>query len=51
MSKKLAEGINGLVLDIKTGNGAFMAKKSQALELAESLKNTALNFGKNGYIF
>ena len=51
MSKKLAEGINGLVLDIKTGNGAFMAKKSQAVELAESLKNTALNFGKNGYVF
>jgi pyrimidine-nucleoside phosphorylase len=51
MSKKLAEGINGLVLDIKTGNGAFMAKKSQAIELGESLKNTALNFGKDGYIF
>ena len=51
MSKKLAEGINGLVLDIKTGNGAFMAKKSQALELATSLKNTALNFGKDGYVF
>ncbi len=51
MSKKLAEGINGLVLDIKTGNGAFMSKKSQALQLAESLKSTALNFDKNGYIF
>ena len=51
MSKKLAEGINGLVLDIKTGNGAFMAKKSQAMELAESLKSTALNFNKDGYIF
>ena len=51
MSKKLAEGINGLVLDIKTGNGAFMAKKSDAVALAESLKNTALNFGKNGYVF
>lgn len=51
MSKKLAEGINGLVLDIKTGNGAFMANKSQAIALAESLQNTALNFGKNGYVF
>jgi len=51
MSKKLAEGINGLVLDIKTGNGAFMSKKSQAIALGESLKNTALSFNKNGYIF
>ena len=51
MSKKLAEGINGLVLDIKTGNGAFMDSIEKATALAESLKNTALNFGKNGYVF
>jgi len=37
MSKKLAEGIDGLVLDVKTGSGAFMKKTSDAVELANSL--------------
>jgi pyrimidine-nucleoside phosphorylase len=46
MSKKLAEGINGLVLDIKTGSGAFMRKTSDAIELAHSLINTAKAFNK-----
>ena len=41
MSKKLAEGIDGLVLDVKTGSGAFMSKTSEAIELANSLINTA----------
>ena len=49
MSKKLAEGIDGIVFDIKTGSGAFMAKKSDAKKLARSLKDTALAFNKNVY--
>ena len=47
MSKKLAEGIDGLVLDVKTGNGAFMQKQKEAIELAESLIQTAKAFNKN----
>ena len=36
MSKKLAEGITALVLDIKRGNGSFMPELERALELAET---------------
>lgn len=46
MSKKLAEGIDGLVLDIKTGNGAFMKSQKDSVELANSLINTAKSFDK-----
>ncbi len=46
MSKKLAEGIDGLVLDIKTGSGAFMQKEKDAVRLANSLINTAKSFDK-----
>lgn len=46
MSKKLAEGIDGLVLDIKTGTGAFMQKSSDAQKLARSLMDTAISFNK-----
>lgn len=38
MSKKLAEGIRGLILDIKVGNGAFMKNREQATELAKTMK-------------
>jgi pyrimidine-nucleoside phosphorylase len=37
MSKKLAEGITGLVLDIKDGNGSFMPQQERALELAQTM--------------
>ncbi|MBA4067274.1 MAG: thymidine phosphorylase [Isosphaera sp.] len=37
LSKKLAEGISGLVMDVKAGHGAFMKTPAAARELAESL--------------
>jgi pyrimidine-nucleoside phosphorylase len=47
MSKKLAEGAKGIVMDIKTGNGAFMSKLSDAKKLAASIRHTGLRFDKN----
>lgn len=47
MSKKLAEGAKGIVMDIKCGNGAFMTKLSDAKKLAESIRHTGLRFNKN----
>jgi pyrimidine-nucleoside phosphorylase len=37
MSKKIAEGINALVLDVKTGSGAFMKTEADSRALAQSL--------------
>jgi pyrimidine-nucleoside phosphorylase len=46
MSKKLAEGIDALVLDVKTGSGAFMQKEEDSVRLAELMVETALRMGK-----
>jgi len=37
MSKKLAEGLTGLVLDVKQGSGAFITEPARSLELAETM--------------
>jgi pyrimidine-nucleoside phosphorylase len=46
MSKKIAEGIDGLVLDVKTGSGAFMKKEADAIGLAELMVDTGVRMGK-----
>ena len=45
LSKKLAEGLQGLVLDVKVGSGAFMTTMEEAVALAESLVDTANGAG------
>ena len=46
MSKKLAEGIDALVLDVKVGNGAFMRSVDQARTLAETMAGIGQRMGK-----
>jgi pyrimidine-nucleoside phosphorylase len=46
MSKKLAEGIDSLVLDVKTGSGAFMKNESDAAFLAELMVETGERMGR-----
>jgi pyrimidine-nucleoside phosphorylase len=46
MSKKLAEGIDGLVLDVKTGSGAFMKTEKDSVHLAELMVETGERMGK-----
>ncbi len=46
MSKKLAEGIDALVLDVKTGSGAFMKDPKDAEFLAELMVETGQRMGK-----
>lgn len=41
LSKKLAGGLDGLVLDVKAGSGAFMKDRQAATDLAEALVRTA----------
>jgi pyrimidine-nucleoside phosphorylase len=51
MSKKLAEGIDALVLDVKTGHGAFMQSYDRSLELAQALVRIGTGFGKETVAF
>jgi pyrimidine-nucleoside phosphorylase len=46
LSKKLAEGIDSLVLDVKFGRGAFMREKARARELARAMVDVAVRVGK-----
>ena len=47
MSKKLAEGINGLILDIKIGEGAFMKDLASGTRLAKTMKSIGKRFGRS----
>ena len=47
MSKKIAEGASGLILDVKTGNGAFMSDPNMARELAQTMVNLGKDAGVN----
>ncbi|MEO6655062.1 MAG: thymidine phosphorylase [Pyrinomonadaceae bacterium] len=47
MSKKLAEGLDVLVLDVKTGSGAFIQKYADSLKLANALCETGKSFSVN----
>lgn len=46
MSKKLAEGVDGLVLDVKYGSGAFMKDADEAQKLARALMMIGKTYGK-----
>jgi pyrimidine-nucleoside phosphorylase len=46
MSKKLAEGLDALVLDVKTGSGAFMKREEDAVGLAEVMVDAGRSMGK-----
>ena len=47
MSKKLAGGADGIVLDVKCGSGAFMKRLSEAESLAHAMVKIGENAGKN----
>jgi pyrimidine-nucleoside phosphorylase len=51
MSKKLAEGIDALVLDVKTGDGAFMKTYDDTVALAQALVAIGTRAGKNVVAF
>jgi pyrimidine-nucleoside phosphorylase len=46
MSKKLAENVDGLVLDVKWGSGAFMRSRDSSLELALAMVEVGKRYGK-----
>ncbi len=51
MSKKLAEGMDALVLDVKTGKGAFMQKIEDSIALAQSMIEIGINLGKKMFAY
>ena len=46
MSKKMAEGIDALILDVKTGDGAFMREREDALNLARAMVRIGRGMGR-----
>jgi pyrimidine-nucleoside phosphorylase len=46
MSKKLAENVDGLVLDVKWGTGAFMRTRQASLDLAQAMVEVGKRYGK-----
>ena len=46
MSKKIAEGVDGLLLDVKRGSGAFLPKLGDAIELASTMIDIGNAYGR-----
>ena len=51
MSKKLAAGADAILLDVKTGSGAFMKEESDAIQLAKEMVDIVHEYGKEAMMF